>query len=164
MHCFSTCILSRLNLLVWFVFFPSKLLKSLPDKGKKIIKYIEQVRLAIQYHDEEEKRLSAARTKLSSKLPQDRGASRETAAVTMEMSAAAASDDSDLVLSLGMMSVSDKDADLWRDTDPIRTTNIPEENNYFFKTHENKKLHCLNVLGKIESTNPARKQKFQTNQ
>lgn len=144
-------------MLVWFVFFHSKLMKSLPDKGQKIIKYIEQLRLAIQYWDDEERRLSAARAKLKSE--------QERSAVTTETAAdaAAASDDSDLVRSLGTMSVSDMDPDVWGDTVPRQTTHIPEEN-YFFKTHEKKKPHCLNVLEQIENTNPARKQKFRTNQ
>lgn len=142
-------------MLVWFVFFHRRLLKSLPDKGKKIIEYVKQVRLAIQYRDEEERRQSAARTKLKSKLYQERSVSREAAA-------AAASDDSDLVDLVEMMSMSDKDTDLW--SNPIQTTNISEEDNYFFKTHEKKKPHHLNVLDKIENTNPNRKQKFKTNQ
>lgn len=143
------------------MFIHRRLLKSLPDKGKKIIEYVEQVRLAIQYRDEEERRQSAARTKLKSKLHQEQSA----AAGTLEMAAAAAaaaSDDSDLVGSLEMMSVSDKDTDLW--SDPIQTTNIQDGDNYFFKTHEKKKPQHLNVLDKIENTNPSRKQKFKTNQ
>lgn len=135
-------------------------MKSLPDKGKKIIDYVEQVRLAIQYRDEE-RRQSAARTKLKSKLHQEQSASREAAAETLEM-AAAASDDSDLVGSLEMMSVSDKDTE--HCSDPIQTTNIQDGDNYFLKTHEKKKPQHLNVLDKIENTNPSRKHKFKTNQ
>lgn len=144
------------------MFFHRRLLKSLPDKGKKIIEYVEKVRLAIQFHDEEERRRSAARTKLKSKVHLEPSVSREAAAESLEEAAAAVPDDSDLVVSLEMMSVSDKDADLW--SDPMHTTNIPEEVNYFFKTHEKKKPHCLNVLDKMEHTNPSRKQKFKTNQ
>lgn len=129
---------------------------------------MEKVRLAIQFHDEEERRQSAARTKLkSTKVHLEPSVSREAAAESLENAAAAAAaaavpDDSDLVVSLEMMSVSDKDADLR--SDPIHTTNTPEEVNYFFKTHEKKKPHCLNVLNKVEHTNPSRKQKFKTNQ
>lgn len=152
-------------MLVWFVFFNRRLLKALPDKGEKIIKYGEQVRLAIQYHDEEDRRQSAAGTKLKSKLHQEPSVSKEAAAAeALEMAAgvAAASEDSDLVDSLKMMSVSDGDTDLW--SDRMQTTNNPEEDNYFFKTHEKKKPHCLTVLDKIEHTNPSRKQTFKTNQ
>ncbi|XP_023256503.1 protein GRINL1A [Seriola lalandi dorsalis] len=50
-----------------------RLLQSLPDKGKKISEFAEKVRLAIEQHDEEEKRrslVSAARTELQSKYQQ----------------------------------------------------------------------------------------------
>lgn len=145
------------------MFIHRRLLKSLPDKGKKIIEYVEQVRLAIQYRDEEERRQSAARTKLKSKLHQEQSVSREAAAETLEMAAAAAaSDDSDLVGSLEMMSVSDKDTE--HCSDPIQTTNSQDGDNYFLKTHEKKKPQHLNVLDKIENTNLSRKQKFKTNQ
>lgn len=113
---------------------------------------MEQVRLAIQYRDEEERRQSAARTELKSKLHQEQSVSGE----------AAAADYSDLVDSLETMAVSDKDTDLC--SDPVQTTNIPGADNYFFKTHEDKKPHSLNVLDKIKNTNPSRKQKFKTNQ
>lgn len=125
---------------------------------------MEQVRLALQYRDEEEKRQSSARTKLKSRLHQEQSVSREAAAAeTLEMAAAAAaaSGDSDLVDFLEMMSLSDKDTDLC--SNPIQTTNVPQDNS-FFKTHEKKKPHHLNVLDKIENTNPSRKQKFKTNQ
>lgn len=150
-------------MLVCFVFFHRKLLKSLPDKGKKIIEYVGQIRLALQYHDEEERQQSAARTKLKSRLHQEQSVSREAAAETMEMAAAAAaSGDSDLVDSLEMMSMSGKDTDLCSSS--IQTTNIPEDDNYFLKTHEKKNPHRLNVLEKIENINPSRKPKFKTNQ
>ena len=118
---------------------------------------MEQVRLAIQYRDEEERRQSAVRIKLKSNLHQGQSVSREDAAA-----AAAASHDSDLVDSLKMMSMSDKDTDLW--SDPIQRANLTEEDNYFFKSHEKKNPLSLNVLDKIENTNPSRKQKFKTNQ
>ena len=128
---------------------------------------MEQVRLAIQYRDEEERRQSAVRIKLKSNLHQGQSVSREDAAETIEMAAAAAaaaaaSHDSDLVDSLKMMSMSDKDTDLW--SDPIQRANLTEEDNYFFKSHEKKNPLSLNVLDKIENTNPSRKQKFKTNQ
>lgn len=51
----------------------SRLLQTLPDKGKKIKEFVENVRLAIEHHDEEERRqslVSAARTELQSKYQQ----------------------------------------------------------------------------------------------
>lgn len=48
-------------------------MRSLPDKGKKISEFAEKVRLAIEQHNEEERRrslLSAARTDLQSKYQQ----------------------------------------------------------------------------------------------
>ncbi|XP_040893803.1 protein GRINL1A [Toxotes jaculatrix] len=51
----------------------TRLLQSLPDKGKKIKEFAEKVRLAIEHHDEEERRqslVSAARTELQSKYKQ----------------------------------------------------------------------------------------------
>ncbi|GAA6227803.1 protein GRINL1A [Lates japonicus] len=50
-----------------------RLLQTLPDKGKKISKFAEKVRLAIEHHDEEERRqslVSAARTEFQSKYQQ----------------------------------------------------------------------------------------------
>ncbi|XP_036952007.1 protein GRINL1A [Acanthopagrus latus] len=50
-----------------------RLVQTLPDKGKKIKEFAEKVRLAIEHHDEEERRqslVSAARTELQSKYQQ----------------------------------------------------------------------------------------------
>ncbi|XP_035014318.2 protein GRINL1A [Hippoglossus stenolepis] len=50
-----------------------KLLRSLPDKGKRISEFAEKVRLAIEHHDEEDRRqslVSAARMELQSKYQQ----------------------------------------------------------------------------------------------
>ncbi|KAM9366302.1 protein GRINL1A [Symphorus nematophorus] len=50
-----------------------RLVQTLPDKGKKIKEFVEKVRLAIELHDEEERRqssVSAARTELQSKYQQ----------------------------------------------------------------------------------------------
>ncbi|XP_041645146.1 protein GRINL1A isoform X1 [Cheilinus undulatus] len=50
-----------------------RLLQTLPDRGKKIKEFAEKVRLAIELHDEEEKRqslVSAARTEFQSKYKQ----------------------------------------------------------------------------------------------
>nr|XP_046242412.1 protein GRINL1A [Scatophagus argus] len=50
-----------------------KLVQTLPDKGKKIKEFAEKVRLAVEHHDEEERRqslVSAARTELQSKYQQ----------------------------------------------------------------------------------------------
>lgn len=50
-----------------------RLLQTLPDKGKKIREFAERVRLAIEHHDEEERRqslVSAARAELQSKYQQ----------------------------------------------------------------------------------------------
>uniref|UniRef100_A0A3Q3X0Q5 Uncharacterized protein n=1 Tax=Mola mola TaxID=94237 RepID=A0A3Q3X0Q5_MOLML len=50
-----------------------RLLQTLPDKGEKIKEFVEKVRLALEHHDEKEKRQSvvcAARTELQSKYQQ----------------------------------------------------------------------------------------------
>ncbi|XP_067341973.1 protein GRINL1A isoform X2 [Channa argus] len=50
-----------------------RLIQTLPDKGKKIAELAEKVRLAIEHHDEEEKRqslVSAVRTEVQSKYQQ----------------------------------------------------------------------------------------------
>ncbi|XP_062241458.1 protein GRINL1A [Platichthys flesus] len=50
-----------------------KLLQSLPDKGKRISEFAEKVRLAIEHHDEEDRRqslVSSARMELQSKYQQ----------------------------------------------------------------------------------------------
>ncbi|XP_034383227.1 protein GRINL1A [Cyclopterus lumpus] len=50
-----------------------RFLQSLPDKGKKIKEFVEKLRLAIEHHDEEERRqslVSFARTELQSKYQQ----------------------------------------------------------------------------------------------
>lgn len=57
----------------WVCIVCRRLLRSLPDKGKKISEFAEKVRLAIDQHNEEERRrslLSAARTDLQSKYQQ----------------------------------------------------------------------------------------------
>lgn len=51
----------------------NRLVQTLPDKGKKIREFVEKVRLAIEHHDEEQRRqslVSAARTELHSKYQQ----------------------------------------------------------------------------------------------
>lgn len=55
---------------MWFCAVCRRLLNTLPDKGQKIKEFAERVRLAIECHDEEERRqslVSAARTELQSK-------------------------------------------------------------------------------------------------
>lgn len=57
----------------WVCVVFRRLLQTLPDKGKKIREFAERVRLAIEHHDEEERRqslVSAARAELQSKYQQ----------------------------------------------------------------------------------------------
>ncbi len=69
----STKTLSVVCLMCRVCVVPRRLLQTLPDKGKKIKEFAEKVRLAIELHDEEERRqslVSAARTELQSKYRQ----------------------------------------------------------------------------------------------
>lgn len=62
-----------------------RLTQTLPDKGKKIKEFAEKIRLAIEQHDEEERRrslVSAARTELQSKYQQAFTAQQHTVANT----------------------------------------------------------------------------------
>lgn len=114
------------------------------------MEYVEKVRLAIRFCDEEERRRSDAGTEFQPERHQDRIVPREAAEASKD-----GSKDSDLVKSLEMMCVSD--------SEPKAAANSPGDN-YFFKKHEKKIPHCLKVLDKKERTEPGTKQRFKPNQ
>lgn len=86
-----------------------RLIHTLPDKGKKIKAFAEKIRLAIEHHDEEERRrslVSAARTELQSKYQQAFTAQQRTVPNT-----AAASHQSQGTAGDGMQETSPASAD-----------------------------------------------------
>lgn len=133
-------------------------MRCLPDKGKKVMEYIEKVRLAIQHCDEERRRESAARTELLSNHQEDQLESSEADAETM----GSKSENINLVRALERMNMLDGDSE-FKCGSKLSLSSL-EDDNYFLKTNDEKKTHSLALLDKMGRTNPSTKQKFKPNQ